>query len=419
VEETVIIPLAVQAAPERYRRIGEEVVERLERHPAKVVRLRLVRPTYVSKEQPFAAPITAPAPPQVIEGGFFGPQLLIDIVLGKYLYSQPLYRQAKALEWESGVHVSAATMCQAVAQVAELVAPVVQCMSLKMWQYGYTQMDLTPVRCLSREHEGGSFLGQMWVSAQVGGDVIYTWDASKEAVVAERIVPEWFTGILQCDGGSEIACFLQGGKGRKRPPPQITRIGCWAHARRKFIPAAESGDRAAQRLLRIINTLYRIEHRAREQQLTPAARAQLRQRRSRRVLKGLYRRLLQTYGEVRPKSTLGQAIRYTLNQWDALQRYVEHGQVEIDNNSVENAIRPCAIGKKNYLFIGDVRAGQRSATLYSLLGSCLRRRINPRAYLQWLFAQLPTATNQTCATLTPEAYAATFALPPSSAATAA
>lgn len=259
VEQTEIVPLAVQAAPEKWRRIGEEVTEKLERIPGKLIRLRVVRPTYVSIANPFAPPVTAPAPPQLIEGGFFGPHFIADLVLGKYLYHQPLYRQAKALQWECAVDLSPATLCQTIASVADAAGPVVACMSTALWRTGYVQVDLTPVRCLSREHKGGSFLGQMWVSAAVGGDVIYTWDKSKAALVAERIVPDWFRGLLQCDGGSELACFLLGGKGRHKPPPEILRAGCWAHVRRKFFEAAQSGCPIAAKLLKIINTLYRIE----------------------------------------------------------------------------------------------------------------------------------------------------------------
>lgn len=150
VEETTIIPLAVQAAPEKYRRIGEEVVERLERIPGRLVRLRLVRPTFVSIAEPYAAPVTAPAPPALLEGSFFGPQFMADMTLGKYLYHQPLYRQAKGIEWESGVKLSLATMCQTIARIADAVQPVVDCMATEMWKSGRVQMDLTPVRCLSR-----------------------------------------------------------------------------------------------------------------------------------------------------------------------------------------------------------------------------------------------------------------------------
>lgn len=405
VEETVLLPLAVQAAPEQYRKINEEVTDRLERIPGRTIIARLVRPIFVSLEEPFAAPITVPAPPALIPGGFLGPNLLADIILGKYLYHQPLYRQAKALEWESGVLLSQSTLCQNLAQIAGLLEPVVREISLTMWQSGYVQMDLTPVRCLSTEHEGGSFLGQMWVSAQVGGDVIYTWDKSKEALVAERIVPADFTGIIQTDGGSEIACFLKGGKERKQPPPDIERSGCWAHARRRFEAGAKRGCKKSKKIVTIINVLYRIESEAREAKLEPAERAAKRQKRVPRILAGLKRRLLKMLSSERPKSDLGKACRYTLNQWESLLVYLQHGHVEIDNNSVENAIRPCALGKKNYLFIGAVGAGSRAAAFYSILGSCLRRGLNPRAYLHWLFERLPTATNQTWGKLTPGAYA--------------
>jgi hypothetical protein len=245
----------------------------------------------------------------------------------------------------------------------------------------------------------------MWVTAAVGADVIYTWDKSKEAIVAERIIPENYAGKLQCDGGSEILCFLKGGKARKHPPPDILRFGCWAHVRRKFEAAAKSGCPHAKRIMQIINVLYRIEHDARKAELSPEARQKLRQQRARRVLKGLHRRLLAIFAAVRPRSAVGAACSYAINQWSDLIRYVDHGEVEIDNNWVENAIRPCALGKKNYLFIGDVGAGQRSANLYSLMGSCLRRGINPRNYLRWVFEQLARATNQTVSTLTPAAYA--------------
>jgi transposase len=386
------------------------VVERLERIPGKLIVQRLVRPTYVSLEQPYAAPVTAPAPRQIIEGSFLGPQFIADMVLNKYLYHQPLYRQAKGIEWESGVKLSLATMCQTIARLADAVQPVVDCMAAAMWQSGRVQMDLTPVRCLSREHDGGSFLGQMWVSAAMdGSEVIFTWDRSKEALVAERIVPEWFTGVLQCDGSSEIACFLAGGKGRKRPPPKVLRAGCWAHVRRKFFQAAEEGCAWSRRVLRRINALYHIETVARRRGLDAAPLLALRQKHSRRVMTLLRRRIDATVAEARPKSPAGKACQYALGQWSALQVYLEHAEVPIDNNAVERAIRPCAVGRKNYLFIGDVGAGQRSATLYSLLGSCLRRGLNPRAYLHWLFARLPLATNLTVHTLTPAAYAALHA----------
>jgi transposase len=412
VEEKVLIPLRVQAAPDHYREIRREVSERLERIPGKLIRQRLVRPVYVSVEQPYAAPVMASAPPHIIEGGMFGLRFMTELVLGKYLSHQPLYRQAKGLDWESGVKLSAATLCQTIAKLADAVEPVVRCMAEAMWRGGYAQLDLTPVRCLSREHAGGSFLGQMWVAAVPGGDVLYTWDKSKEAIVAERIVPENWSGVLQTDGGSELGCYLRGGKSRDKPRPDITRAACWAHARRKFFEAAQAGCRLCARLLKIINALYRIEDEMRAAGLDVAQRAVLRQRRAARLLRGLLRRINAVIREERPQSPVAKACLYVKGQWDGLQTYLRHGHVEIDNNSVENAIRPCALGKKNYLFIGDVGAGQRSAVFYSLLGSCLRRGLNPPDYLHWLFERLPVTMPKDHPSLTPAAYAAAHQLAP-------
>ena len=406
VEETVIIPPAVQAAPEKWRRIGEQVSERLERLPGKLIRQRLVRPVYVSVEEPYAAPVTAPAPPHIIEGGMFGLKFMTELVLGKYLHHQPLYRQAKALEWESGVKLSAATLCQTIAKLADAAEPVVRCVAEAMWQGGYVQLDLTPVRCLSREHAGGSFLGQMWVAAVPGGDVLYTWDKSKEAIVAERIVPEVWSGVLQTDGGSELGCYLRGGKARDKPRPDIIRAACLAHVRRKFFEGSKAGCKRCAQLLKVINALYRIEDEARAGGLSAEQRTVLRQRRSARLLRGLRRRINAILRDERPQRPVAKACLYTKGQWEGLLTYLRHGRVEIDNNSVENAIRPCALGKKNYLFIGDVGAGQRSAVFYSLLGSCLRRAINPRDYLHWLFDRLPVTMPKDHASLTPAAYAA-------------
>jgi transposase len=406
VEETVVIHPLVAADPGNYREIARDVSERLERIPGKLVILRVVRPVFTRKDQPFAAPVTAPAPPQFLPGSFLGLQLMVDLVLGKYLYHLPLYRQGKALEWESGVKISPATLCQTLARIAKEVEPVAQAIADDLWRAPCVQFDLTPVRCLSREHAGGSFLGQMWVAAVPGGDVLYHWDQSKAASVAEGIIPPWFKGILQSDGGPELLCYLKGGKERLKPPPGIPRAACWAHVRRKFFEGAKAGCPLCARLLKIINVLYRIEGLARDLGLTPQERTLLRQRRARRVVAGLRRRIQRTLAAERPKSAVGKACTYALGQWDGLLLYLDHGVVEIDNNSVENAIRPCALGKKNWLFIGDVKAGSRTAIFYSLIGSCLRRGLNPRAYLHWLFTRIAAEGTHAPHTLTPAAYSA-------------
>ncbi|MDB6136910.1 MAG: transposase, partial [Verrucomicrobiales bacterium] len=251
------------ADPGGWREISRVSTDRLERGPRRLIILRVTRPVHVLRDQPFAAPVTAPTPAQLVPGGFFGPQLMADLVLGKYLYHQPLHRQAKALEWERGVILSAATLCQTIGRIAEAVEPVVRAMTEELWRAPCVQFDPTPVRCLSREHTGGSFMGQIWVCAVPGGDVLYTWSQSKAATVAEGIIPSGYAGILQSDDGAELLCFLKGGKGRFKPPPGIRRAACRAHIRRKFFEAAKAGCPIAAQLLKIINVLYRVETDAR------------------------------------------------------------------------------------------------------------------------------------------------------------
>lgn len=419
VEEVILVPDEVRLAPEAYRHFGDDVVERIEITPRRVFKQRLIRRNYSLIAQPFAAPITAPLPMDVLPGSFLGPKLVIELALGKYLYHLPLYRQAQALKYENGIILPLATLCDTMGRLAEALEPIYKIMMRQLWASQYVQIDLTPVRCLSGEREGGSFLGQMWVTAEVGGDVIYNWDQSKAALVAERLIPAGFTGLLQCDGGSEIACYLEGGLKRHQspdplappePPPKvrIKRLGCWAHVRRKYFQAAKAGNKLAQWILKRINLLYRIERIAREAGMDAPTRQALRQKRSRRVLQRIKAKIEQAQhtGLLLPSSPVMKAIHYNLNQWESLEHYLDHGHAEIDNNGVENAIRPSAVGKKNWLFIGNVAAGQRSAILYSIIGSCLRRGLSPRDYLHWLFERLPNATTENLLELPPAACAA-------------
>jgi transposase len=211
VREETIIPLVVQQEPEAHRRIGEEVTERLELEPGYLYLHRTIRPTYVRYDQPYAAPVTAPAVPTLVAGQFFGPGLLAELALDKYLAHQPFYRQAQGYCWKQGVDLPLSTVCEAMGATARAVELVVKHVAAQVWAGGYVQFDLTPVRYLGNTREDGSAAkGQMWVAAVPGGDVIYHWRLTKEAREADTIIPESFRGTLQCDGGSEIICWLFG-----------------------------------------------------------------------------------------------------------------------------------------------------------------------------------------------------------------
>lgn len=199
--------------------------------------------------------------------------------------------------------------------------------------------------------------------------------------------------MLQSDGYEAYAAY-------ERSHPEIAWVGCWAHARRKFIEAQSEDPQAARVALKLIGRLYRLEREWDEADLAPgrtrdeAQRARLRAHHFARTLRWLHALALALRERARVKSGLGIASGYLLGQWAPLSRHVEHGQTRLDNNLVENAIRPTALGKKNWLFIGHPDAGRRAAILYSLIVSCLRHAKDPGAYLRDVLSRLPTMSNQ-------------------------
>jgi transposase len=327
-------------------------------------------------------------------------------VLEKYLDHLPLYRIEQRYQRQFGVHLPRQTMSDTIEQVAMRAAPVVRAMEQELWKGQYVQMDETPMRCLDVERPGGSFRGWMWtVAGPPGGDVIFRWEESRGHEVLLRWLPADFVGTVQRDGYSAYRAAA------KRLAAKILWAACWAHVRRKFYDATLAGDRVAQWFLTQIGLLYAVEKEAREKQLPPVLRQRERALSSAMVVARIKKACRIKLKSSRPKSLVGQAVSYALGQWEGLEVFLRLGHIEIDNNGVENAIRPTALGKKNWLFIGAPEAGGKSATIYSLLGSCLRRGLNPREYMCWLFERLPTATNHTVHELTPAAYAATLAGP--------
>ncbi|MEO0795941.1 MAG: IS66 family transposase [Verrucomicrobiota bacterium] len=214
-----------------------------------------------------------------------------------------------------------------------------------------------------------------------------------------EIVPEDFNGALQCDGYQAYPSF------QKQRSGSIQLAGCWAHARRKFFEAKERDPQIVGWLLRQIAQLYRIEKQLREARAGPNLRVTIRASESAPILQRLKRAFIQLKPRYLPKSSLGKAIAYALNQWNALEAFVSNGLVEIDNNLVENAIRPSAIGKKNWLFIGSEASGKTSAIIYSIIESAKRHGIDPYAYLRYLLETLPSSTNHQTPNMTPAAYA--------------
>jgi hypothetical protein len=242
--------------------------------------------------------------------------------------------------------------------------------------------------------------GYLWTGSRPGGDVFYRWETSRAAACLENIVPVNFQGTLQCDGYAAYRAFANSRSGA------IELAGCWAHVRRKFYEALEQSPRTAGWLVRQIQHLYRVEASLRERRAGPRLRHAVRTSQSRPLVERIERALirLKASGRYLPQSLLGQAMDYALGQWSTLTVYLDDGRVEIDNNLVENAIRPTAIGKKNWLFVGEAQAGERSAIIYTLIESCRRRGLDPYAYLREVLTRLPNMTNWQIPEVTPQAW---------------
>ena len=228
--------------------------------------------------------------------------------------------------------------------------------------------------------------GYLWALSRPGDDVVLEWRLSRKHEEAERLLGE-FQGVLQSDGYEAYPAYV-------RTRPEVAWVGCWAHARRKFFEAKDERPADALRALELIAQLYRWETQWNEAAVGDR-RAALRQEHFARPLvelKTLAQDLLA--GPVLPQSGLGKACTYLLGHWTPLTAHLNYSHTALDTNAVENAIRPSAVGKKNWLFIGHPDAGDRTAVLYSLIVSCQRRGHNPHAYLKDVLTRLPAMTTK-------------------------
>lgn len=387
VVEEVIDPEPVKAAPEQFRQIGQEVSEQLDYEPARYFRRRVVRRTYVSKTEPDKAPVTAPLPPTLQERCIATPALLAQVVVSKYCDHLPLYRQEQILARRHGINLPRQTLARWVELAAQWLTPVYQQIKTGVMAGGYVQLDETPIDYLE-PGAGRTLKGFLWTGSRPGGDVFFDWHASRAGECLDTIVPVDFQGTVQCDGYDGYNRLMQ------RSGKKIKLAYCWAHVRRKFNEALEGTPRIAGWLIKQIQLLYRIEARLREQKAGPALRQAVRESQSRPVVERIKKACTVLVRNQRflPQDTISRAMAYTIAHMPGLELYLKNGKIEIDNNLVENAIRPTALGKKNWLFIGEAEAGDRSAIIYTVIESCRRRGLDPYAYLRDVLTRLPQIT---------------------------
>lgn len=398
-KEVIIDPDEVKASPAQWRCIGEEITEQLDYTPGSFTRLRLIRRKYVHREERHLPPVIAPLG-TLQERCLGAPSLLAHAFVSRYRDHLPWYR-IEAIYAALGVPVSRQTLSNWAGMAAQASGLVVKEIGRRVFADGYVQIDETPIEYLVPGN-GRTKTGYLWaVNNPQRREMLFVWHTSRAAACLENIVPREFAGVIQCDGYNGYDSFA-GGKERSG---KIALAGCWAHTRRGFFEAREHTPDAAW-VLTQIQALYHIEEQLRNARASPEDRKTTRQTQSRPLIEAIHQQFLwleQSHKHL-PQSLMGQAMRYALRQWESLLLFLEDGRLEIDNNECENAIRPSAIGKKNWLFIGDAQAGDRAAVFYTLIGNCRRLQIDPQAYLQDLFTRLPTMTNHQIPGITPAAW---------------
>ncbi len=339
--EEIIDPEPVKAAPQSWRCIGQEVSEQLDFEPARFLRRRTVRRKYVHRTDADCAPLIAPLPERLLDRSLPAPGLLAHILVAKYCDHLPLYRQEHIYAQRHGVHLPRQTLARWVELAADWLRPIYEHIHTGVMAGGYVQVDETPIDYLEPGN-GKTRQGYFWTCNRPGGDGFYHWQTSRAAACLDNIIPLTFRGTVQCDGYSAYRAFANS-RGQA-----IELAGCWAHVRRKFFEAREQSPRTSDWLMRQIQHLYRIEASLREQRAGPRLRQAVRTSQSRPIVERIQRALvrLKSSGRYLPQNLLSQAIDYALGQWPTLKVYLDDGRVELDNNLVENAIRPTAIGKK-------------------------------------------------------------------------
>jgi len=399
-ERTVIDPPEVAAHPWDWRLIGSEETVRLDVEPMRFKKVVTERRKYVRRDG-VGAPVIAPAPRQLIPGSFASASLLARISTGKFADHLPLYRQEQIYARE-GVILSRKTMCGWVWRTADWLRIIYEALRQEVLSAGYLQADETPIRYICSGH-GKTKKGYLWVYLAPGRGVFFEWHPGRGADCIEHTLED-FEGTIQTDG---YAAYESHNK--SRPDGRKLKLGnCWAHARRGFFRAQDESA-FAKAALADIQELYRVEAELREAGAGAEQREARRRAESAPVLAVIKGKLEAHRPHHLPQSLTGKAISYALERWDGLTMYVGNGEMEIDNNLVENAIRPSALGKKNWLFFGSESGGWQNAVMYTVVQNCKMHGINPEEYLKDVLGRLPHIKAEAARELTPSKWLASRA----------
>lgn len=392
-EEEIIEPEGIDA---NWVRIGEEVTEQLEHKPGEIYVRRIIRPKYalkkdlqVQQELDMDGSLNktvkiASLPLLPLPRSNAGASLLAELIMGKYMYHLPFHRQISLFKLE-GIRIPASTINDWFSGCSDLLRALYYRLKEIVLECDYIQIDESTVPVINHEKQR-AVKAYLWVVRDVMKKLVFFY--YDKGSRAQKVVIELlhnYKGAVQTDG-YEAYSIYENKKG-------VLLLGCWAHARRKFIEALKEDKAGAQYAIEQIGLIYAVESMADDQELDYHKRAELRARLAYPILFGFERWIVSYMPKALPKGRMSQALTYTYSLFHRLSRYHLDGRYQIDNNLVENTIRPLALGRKNYMFCGNHDAAENAAIMYSLLGCCAATDVNPREWLTDVITRIPYYNN--------------------------
>lgn len=362
------------------KKIGEEITETLEYTPASLVKRRTIRPKYAKADGEGVCIAALPTRP--IDKSIAEACLLAHILVSKYIDHSPFYRQIQIFKRDFGWEPASSTLSDWMQGCCQLLEPLYNTLKQKILASGYIQADESPIKVLDSDKPGSTHQGYQWVYHDpVHRFVLFNYRKGRGQQGPKELLMD-YNGYVQCDGYSVYD--------KIGADPAMTLAGCLVHARRKFSDAVDSDKARAEKVLAIFREIYLQEREIKKQTKEDfESRKALRQEKIQPLLAQIKTWIEQQQFNVLPKSPMGKAMAYFINQYPKFENIFTDGRIELDNNLIENAIRPLALGRKNYLFAGSHRAAQHAAILYSFFGTCKMQNINPRQWLTDTLQRIP------------------------------
>ena len=390
-EQVILIPDNLDT--NLYKKIGQEVTRIVEHKPGQLYIKEIIREKWGLKDNTSVAPkgmsgvLIAPMPLLPIYKGIAGASLLAEILLQKYEYHMPYYRQIKQYNHLGMKGLTESTVDGWFKQTIELLKPLYEVLKVEVMKSDYVQADETTTPVMNKDTHKAAKEYLWMVRAVIQRLVLFHYDqGSRAGAVIESLANKYnFKGYLQCDGfaGYETAF---------KTNPDVWLLNCMVHIRRHLEQALDENRPMAEHALTEIQHLYKIEHMCDDAGLSPDERKSKRQELARPIMEAM-KLWMETEGvKYSESSQIGKAITYAYTRWDNMMRYLEDGRLLLDNNLAENEIRPITLGRKNYLFCGNHEAAQNMAVVCSLLATCRNHDVNPRDYLNDIISQMPYHT---------------------------